>query len=830
MPVCFLCTLTVPSITALHSHFKIFHNLRPNDSFVFRCSEGDGCTCSYSGWKAFRVHLLKQHNAPQVQAASQNTLLENVDGPIEVCAATSAAAVDQPPADVSNPQPSSAKKPLNIPEIFEGMVIEFAAKLYSNHNVPRSHVVEIMKDTSALLRSMVDLLKSEREESIACLPSDKVCALVDKQLESIVISFKNLSTEHLYLNALKRRDLFISKHTYTIGSKYVRKRKRGKMVRLLQNVRAKFIPMRTVLQKVFSLPGVFSSVSAHLARLYAENQVIENFVQCNLWKKKLKHFEGKIVFPLFLYFDDFEVNNPLGSHAKVSKLGGVYYSIPCFPPEVGSLLENIFVAALFYSGDRVEFQNHSTFSEIIKELNFLQSEGVSIDTGCGYQRVYFALGLVLGDNLGLNQILGFQEGFSAIYSCRFCKTSKFDRQWETSETNLRSREIYESDVSEINPKNTGVKELSVWDKVQYFETSSNFAVDFLHDGPEGIFKKCMELIVNYFACQFPLTKDFFLRVLNDNLQGFDCCANDISNRPPLVSAEEALAKHLKMSASEMQNFILLFPMLVGHVVPKDNEVWMFYLKIRKVMAIAMAPRTRPDHVALLKVNVSEMYECYLAVFPNENVPPKLHMWVHYSRVLAESGPIIHLSTFRFEAKHQHKKCEARATRSRMDITETLTIKELHCLAYRFILGVGFKPNNYFGRSSSVRRLSDIRGFASFKLSCPNSFFTFCRRLASVTTNGISYKVKSCVALRLDGIDEVHPTFGLVSTILKDRQGFVVLVCHVLYTKALDHDFEAYEVEKTNSYECVSVNDLLIPSLAIYADFNNSSYVTLRYAI
>lgn len=44
-------------------------------------------------------------------------------------------------------------------------------------------------------------------------------------------------------------------------------------------------------------------------------------------------------------------------------------------------------------------------------------------------RIYFALGLLLGDNLGLNGILGFVESFNAYYSCRLCKA--FKNEWQT---------------------------------------------------------------------------------------------------------------------------------------------------------------------------------------------------------------------------------------------------------------------------------------------------------------------------------------------------------------------------------------------------------------
>jgi hypothetical protein len=53
----------------------------------------------------------------------------------------------------------------------------------------------------------------------------------------------------------------------------------------------------------------------------------------------------------FLYYDDFQVNNPLGSHAGAQKLGAVYVSLACLPPELFSLIDNIFLLSLFKTDD-----------------------------------------------------------------------------------------------------------------------------------------------------------------------------------------------------------------------------------------------------------------------------------------------------------------------------------------------------------------------------------------------------------------------------------------------------------------------------------------------
>ena len=78
--------------------------------------------------------------------------------------------------------------------------------------------------------------------------------------------------------------------------------------------------MRDVLRKFFNFPGVFKTVFVYYQQLFYNVDVIEDFVQGNLWPNKVKdNFSDKTVFPLFVYFDDYENNNPLGSHKTIDK-------------------------------------------------------------------------------------------------------------------------------------------------------------------------------------------------------------------------------------------------------------------------------------------------------------------------------------------------------------------------------------------------------------------------------------------------------------------------------------------------------------------------------
>lgn len=111
-------------------------------------------------------------------------------------------------------------------------------------------------------------------------------------------------------------------------------------------------------------------------KLQNDVDIFSNFIQGNLWKRKVENMKEKEVLPLFLFFDDFETGNALGSHAGDNKLTGVYLNIPCFPPEYQSTLSSRYHSLLFFSNDRKEFGNATIFRILIDELRFLPNEGI----------------------------------------------------------------------------------------------------------------------------------------------------------------------------------------------------------------------------------------------------------------------------------------------------------------------------------------------------------------------------------------------------------------------------------------------------------------------
>ena len=170
-------------------------------------------------------------------------------------------------------------------------------------------------------------------------------------------------------------------------------------------------------------------------------------MQGDLWIKCYSKTVGNIVLPLFLFYDDLETGNPLGSHVGINKFGAVYASLACLPPHIASRLSSIFLTTLVHTEDKKKSSNEAVFIKIIEEINYLQREGILITVDGVLRRVKFQLLLVLGDNLGLNSIFGLVESFNANYFCRICKVSSEESAALAVEdkTKIRTRTNYEEE-------------------------------------------------------------------------------------------------------------------------------------------------------------------------------------------------------------------------------------------------------------------------------------------------------------------------------------------------------------------------------------------------
>ena len=189
----------------------------------------------------------------------------------------------------------------------------------------------------------------------------------------------------------------------------------------------------------------------------------------------------------------------------------------------------------------------------------------------------------MGDNLGLNGILGFVESFKSHYICRICKATS-EETWDLvaeDESKLRTKINYITGVKQADAAKTGIKEECVFHKVNGFQLTENVTVDMMHDVLEGV---CMYVMTSLIYT-FVFEKHYFtLEDLNTRITDFEYDSIEKSNKPPAITMNRILQKVLlKMFAAEMLCLVRYFGLIIGDLIPKDDIHWELYLYLRQIL-------------------------------------------------------------------------------------------------------------------------------------------------------------------------------------------------------------------------------------------------------
>ena len=218
---------------------------------------------------------------------------------------------------------------------------------------------------------------------------------------------------------MKKCENFIIPQMITTGS-YIQQQGETQINKITNCV---YIPIDKTLESFLKTDGNLQCILDYKQSLETNRltNVISNVIQTPYWKEKTFKYANKLVLPLFLYVDDFETGNVLGSHSGIQKFCGVYMNIPLLPPEKKSKLNSIFVSMIINSIDLKELSQKVIFSNLIKDLNNLESNGLNINVNKTNYSIYFVLVSILGDNLGLNSILGYTESFNAQFYAVFAQ-------------------------------------------------------------------------------------------------------------------------------------------------------------------------------------------------------------------------------------------------------------------------------------------------------------------------------------------------------------------------------------------------------------------------
>ncbi|KAF7987978.1 hypothetical protein HCN44_004794 [Aphidius gifuensis] len=602
-------------------------------------------------------------------------------------------------------------------------------ELYADPIIPRSLVQKVSLKFQEFYHQSIDDLKKYLEGLFT--DDEKVnCAI-----NLFKKSFNKINTEHKAMMHLEKRGVLIKPEIKLV--KTVLQLRRINLRKTYKKVKINIItvPMKKLLKQFLELPNVFQTIKEYMdekeTELYSSPSIVSSMLHGENWRKIKSKYSDKLVLPLSIYTDDYEINNPLRSHKCLRKMTGIYYSISCLPSEFAGQLKNWFLAQKHKQQDYNCFHtsaNKKFFNNLSEEIKELQKEGIVVSVNGQKYHIFFHLAQLLGDNLALNQILGFNSTFNATYYCRICRASKkvYRQQLVENARLLRTQTNYPKDVASLSH---GVKEKSVFFDV--FNMFDSPTMDPFHDKEEGGYRYIMREVLYDLIYK---KKYFTINYLNERISGYNIDKSSGVNIPPPITTniKQLKKKYFILSGSEMSWLVMNLSILVSHLIDPDDKTWKLYIMTRKINCIIMSSsfnkETRPKELTKLIKDHHSYHHLYLQLF-NTHLVPKLHFWLHIPRNMIKHGSIRGLSTIRGEAKHRFFKQVARSITSRKCPAYTLSVKHRLQWAHRILIQepmltsivVGVKNTIYL---DTIDDWSEFRDCTPINLKNPHSVYSW----------------------------------------------------------------------------------------------------------
>lgn len=797
MYFCFVCKKKFETIKILLSHFSTDHRLK--NFGVYKCSQRN-CFQHFSSKWSFSKHLIRHQENERDKNLSFIITKPNPSMEVNLIDNTLNSIPD---CDHNQPDTQFCSK-----DTIMNSALEFSSELYAKSNFSRKDTIEIQTKVTNMCEVLVSTIKDSISNYIDLTLTDKL----NEVLELSSKPFQHINTEFKFIQSIQNNNLFKRFHSHTVNNDIIEQIRFGQPTLGESNSKAYIMPLRFQFQKFFEMGNIFQETLDNTEALESQT-VYFNFVNGSLYKsKKEKIGSGKIVLPFFLYSDDFEINNPLGSHATEHSMCAFYYSFPTLPQHLLSNLHFIFVAALIKSRFIKNYGSNSALYGLIQEIRFLEEMGIDINSQGTVYHVHFTLGLVLGDNLGMKTMFGFCKAFNCDKFCRLCRRNKIDLKKDTKELDSFIRNVwnYTQDIEINDYRITGIIENSLFNDIETFHVTENFSVDLMHDIFEGIccYDICQALL--YFIDK----KYFSLEFLNTRKQNFMYGETEIGNFSCPLQLPRLVKSNLRMSASETRTFTHFLPLIIGDKIPRNDKVWKLIILLIKIIHICLYSSFTENDITLLVETIASHHQLYVKLFGP--LKPKHHFLVHYGTAIRTCGPLKKIWCLRFEAKHKELKKYMSVNFSRKNSSFSLAMKVSFQFSNFILQNKATLPLETYTVDNKENDCGNLHSFLeSLKLN-KESFIS----ANTVTYKGTSYK-KNFYLTSFSNTLHLHKIVAL----LIDKQNKFMIVSSEIHLKGFDNHYQAYIVgQNTNELALNFIDFFASPPLHIYNMSDGSAYL------
>jgi hypothetical protein len=134
-----------------------------------------------------------------------------------------------------------------------------------------------------------------------------------------------------------------------------------------------------------------------------------------------------------------------------------------------------------------------------------------------------------------------------------------------------------------------------------------------------------------------------------------------------------------MKAVQMWCLLKYLPLIIGDIVPCDDENWLFLLHLSELVDLIFAPKFTIGTVSYLRELIADHLQQFKQLYgTNENavtIKPKHHLMLHLPSIILNSGPLTGMCCLRYELKNSFFKRSAHVIGNFTNVCLTLAYRQ-----------------------------------------------------------------------------------------------------------------------------------------------------------
>ncbi len=808
---CSQCIFKCNSMKRLLKHYEFIHASDPN--FKVTCGI-EGCPKQYTIVKSLYYHIRKKHQALSGDLSEDNSRVQedpNVYSVLPQDTSDNDGDMQSNEESSPRPQPQSGYD-------FKDAHANFLMKMKEINKSTQKACSYISNEMSIMIEKNNDELRTQLIELLGDKYSQEINQMIFNQNSKSAGSCRSLNSDYRLSNYWKDNHPYVEPQELILGHSETGKANTMQYVSIIDT-------LKLILKKEDILTEVLYFQRSADGKMYdycdgsafANNPLFQD------------HSPEHPVILLHMFNDDFTCVNQLRNISKKYKINATYFVVGNLERMHRSKLDMINLVSLAKAMHVKLYGMNEILQPMIEEIQQLEN-GVEIAVENDTILFRATISVFSSDNLGAHMIAGHPENFST--SLRLCRVCFIDKRNLRICMNprlfpMRTKEMYNEQAQRVardpsRASDYGINRASALNQLQYFHVTGGLPPCVYHDIMQGVGVDLFERVIT----QLILDQLFSYAELTQLVNNFEFSTVDKSNKPTIITEQ----LKLNFTQAQMWCFMRHLPLIIGNLIPENHKHWELAIQFLDTVEHVLAPVQTQESVDYMRTLISDFLYMYKELYPEIKWKAKMHYLMHYPEMTLKYGPLISVSTMRFESKNEDVKGPVRRTNNKINILKTMAKHQQMKQSIKFTeeeIFHGFKASDHVGVETTPVQMLDRRFVDGIRAFENRPDITVVTELKRVTFRGSQYSVGDAVVIGNDG---EYYQFGKIDKIVSTGHVAPYFWIMKMQTAGYRNHYRCYVVRETRQYQLLFSRDFQDHHpLGIY-NLDGESCIVLRYQI